>query len=53
MILQLYINFIGQQSSTDTRFHYSDVVTSSVACQITGVSIISSTVCSDTEQRKH
>ena len=33
--------------------HYSDVIMSAMASQITGVSIIYSTVCSGAYQRKH
>ena len=33
--------------------HYSDVIMSAMASQITDVSIVCSTVCSDADQRKH
>ena len=33
--------------------HYSDVIMGAMASQITGVSIVYSTVCSDANQRKH
>ena len=33
--------------------HYSDVIMSIIASQITGVSIVYSTVCSSADQRKH
>ena len=33
--------------------HYSDVTMSAMAYQITGVSMVNSTVCSDADQRKH
>ena len=33
--------------------HYSDITTSALASQITGVSMVCSTVCSDADQRKH
>ena len=33
--------------------HYSDVIISAVASQITGAPIVYSTVCSGTDQRKH
>ena len=33
--------------------HYSDVIMSTMASQITGVSIVYSTVCSGTDQRKY
>ena len=35
------------------RHHYSDVIMNSMAYQITGVSIICTTVCSGADQRKH
>ena len=35
------------------HIHYSDVIMSAMASQITGVSIVYSTVCSGTDQRKH
>ena len=34
-------------------FHYSDVIMSAMTCQITGVSIVCSIVCSGADQRKH
>ena len=34
-------------------FHYSDVIMGGMASQITGVSIVNSTVCSGANQRKH
>ena len=33
--------------------HYSDVVMSTTASEITGISIVCSTVCSGEDQRKH
>ena len=33
--------------------HYSDVMMSAMTSQITGVSIVCSTVCADADQRKH
>ena len=33
--------------------HYSDVIMSTMVSQITGVSMVCSTVCSDANQRKH
>ena len=35
------------------RAHHSDVIMSAIASQITGVSIVCSTVCSGADQRKH
>ena len=35
------------------NFHYSDVIMSAMASQITGVSILYSTICSSTDQSKH
>ena len=37
----------------DSSNHYSDVIMSAVASQITGVSIVCSTVCPGAHQRKH
>ena len=37
----------------DTALHYSDVIMSAMASQITGVSIVYSTVCSGADQGKH
>ena len=34
-------------------WHYNDVIMSSMVSQITGTSIVYSTVCSDADQRKH
>ena len=36
-----------------SKFNYSDVIMSAMASQITGVSIVYSTVCSGAVQRKH
>ena len=33
--------------------HYNDVIMSTMASQTTGVSMVSSTVCSGADQRKH
>ena len=38
---------------TLTRFHYSDVIMSTVASQITGVSIVCSTACWGADKGKH
>ena len=35
------------------RWHYSDVIMSAMASQITGLTIVDSTVCSGADQRKH
>ena len=40
-------------SSMDLYLHYSDVIMSVMMSQITGVSIVCSTVDSDADQRKH
>ena len=37
----------------EEAFHYSDVTMSVMASQITGASIVCSTVCSGADQRKH
>ena len=39
--------------SSSILVHYSDVIMSAMAFQITGVSIVYSTVCSGADQRKH
>ena len=39
--------------SVNSRKHYSDVLMSAMASQITSVSIVYSTVCSGADQRKH
>ena len=41
---------LGAKASTS---HYSDVIMSAMVSQITGISIICSTVCSAADQRKH
>ena len=38
---------------TKQKRHYSDITTSAMAFQITGVSIVYSTVCSVADQREH
>ena len=42
-----------QCGAVETRSHYCDVIMSAMASQITGVSIVYSTVCSGTDLRKH
>ena len=37
----------------DNKNYYSDVIMSTMASQITGISIVCSTVCSGADQRKH
>ena len=41
------------QGALNPREQYTDVMTIAMASQITGVSIVYSTVCSGTDQRKH
>ena len=36
-----------------SELHYSDVIMAALAPQITGVSIVHSTICAGTDQRKH
>ena len=43
--------FMGYNDNV--RVHYSDVIMSTMVSQITGVSIVYSTVCSGADQRKH
>ena len=47
-----YENFLLQKP-TEHGCHYSDVIMSTVASQITGGSIVFSIVCSGVDQRKH
>ena len=54
------INSLGIDSRNDNSgtfkrpaWHYSDVITIAMTSQITTVSIVYSTVCSGTDQRKH
>ena len=44
---------IQSQSRRTHTIHYSDAIKSTMAFQITGVSIVQSTVCSGAHQRKH
>ena len=46
---------ITKQNSTSRQSctHYSDVIMSAIASEITGVSIVRSTVCSGADKRKH
>ena len=44
---------IGVECSSLFETHYNDVIMGAMASQITSVSIVYSTVCSDTDQRKH
>ena len=48
----LYVLIQSQSRRTHT-IHYSDAMMSAMASQITGVSIVQSTVCSGAHQRKH
>ena len=45
--------FIGNQQCTNSRYHYGDIIISAMASQITNASVVCSTVCSDTNERKH
>ena len=49
----LYIWSRYQWNIRYTLWHYSGVIMSAMASQVTGVSIVCSTVCSCTDQRKH
>ena len=44
---------ISESSLALLTSHYSDVIMSAMASQITGISMVCSTVCSGTDQRKH
>ena len=39
--------------TVNAEWHYSDIIMSITASQITGISFVYSTVCSGTDQRKH
>ena len=45
--------FAPSPHARNKNFHYSDVIMSVMASQITGVSIVYSTLCSGADQRKH
>ena len=53
----IFLKGILRNVSTSWRFpvtpYYSDVIMSAMASQITGASIVPSTVCSSADQRKH
>ena len=52
--LNAYVATIGNMYKWIARIHhYRDVITSAMASQITGVSIVCSVVCSGANQRKH
>ena len=46
-------SFLSPSSTLLLRDHYSDVIMSMMAPQITGVSIVYSTICSGPQQRKY
>ena len=46
-------NFVGTTYSTDVYSHYSDVISSTMASQITNVKMVCSTVSSGADQRKY
>ena len=43
----------SSQRDSNMENHYSDIIMSAVVSQITGVSVVYSTVCSGADQRKH
>ena len=51
-LLQTGIGIFRSVEATDV-IHYSDVIMSAMASQITGVSMVCSTVCLGADQRKH
>ena len=55
-IWNIFIYVITCSSNADNAanrlFHYSDVIMSAMASQITGISIVFSTICSGSDQRK-
>ena len=52
-INSIYKKNQNPRSIPETPLYYNDVIMSAVASQITGVSIVYSTFCSDADQRKH
>ena len=53
VLLRLRYVYAFAQTSNFLRIHYSDVIMGVTASQITHVSIVYSTVCSNADQRKH
>ena len=49
----VYLHCLSLPSIQTACTHYSDVIMSAMASQITGVPIVCSTVCSGADQRKH
>ena len=52
-ILESYVSSLKSNSFPVFHYHYSDVIMRTMASEITGVSIVYSTVCSGADQRKH
>ena len=54
-VLSIWAEYINYEypSICILSFHHSGAIMSAMASQITGVSIVCSTICSDTGQRKH
>ena len=50
---RLHLQFITAVIHSSDPHHYSDVTMSAMASQITGVSIVCSTICSGANQREH
>ena len=48
-----FCNFGWPRRCQTNWIHYSDVIMNSMASQITGISMVCSTVCSGADQRKH
>ena len=51
--VRIMVSGNGLPPCISSHEHYSDVIMSAIASQITGVSIVYSNVCSDVDQRKH
>ena len=51
--IYIYIYLSCRILTTEWSIHYSDVMMNTMESEITGVSIVYATVCSDVDQRKH
>ena len=52
-VIQIYFSPMRWQSMRDHHYHYSDVTMSTIASQITSLTIVYSTVYSGADERKH
>ena len=53
MAIIYFIRVVSEHGFYLAHGHYSDVIMSAMASQITGVSIVCSTICSSADQRKY